>query len=777
MIQAGQKFGEFEIFEQIGRGGMGAVFKARQTSLRRFVAIKVLQPALAANAQYIIRFNNEAVAAAGLNHPNLVQVHAAGETDGVHWFAMEFVEGETVRARLKRKGRIEPAEAIAIATHVATALEYGWRKAQLIHRDIKPDNIFLSQDGEVKLGDLGLAKSTAQEDGLTITGASMGTPRYISPEQAQGKKDIDLRADIYSLGCTLFHLLSGQQPYSAENAVEMMCKHVTEPVPELRSVWPECPAELSRVVMKMMAKPPAARQQTHVAVIADLRRAHDALTGASMPDVIALSQPPSARSLKKVAVFSLPDPQAQPAARTPVRTAAVARQPVASPSVPKVIATPHTEPAPDSENRKPKSKALLWSGIAAILAVALWFAFGKKEPQLTEAERAEEAIAQKRARSIPAPELWVCVLDKLGDHPPDGTTMLQDGWVMKRPASTTRTRYLPGAMRDGAIRAELRRTGDENGRLALRSRVKEAAYQVARTDTSVRLEFIERSTAKTTVLREHATPMLTDGATFTLELRVVGALLTVKLDGRELFQVEDNRIVTGSAAVLVGDKSSLRNIEVLNLDAPAAASALPISAPSLTAAKDVPFVNSLGMKFVPVPITGGPTGGQRVLFSIWETRVQDYETFATQTEREWNNVQSERSATHPAAFVSQHDAGAFCTWLTALERSAGKLGAGEAYRLPTDHEWSCAVGIGDREDPALSPYFKNRKIADVFPWGRAWPPPAGVGNYGGEERNYPTPMPPGEEGLSGYRDDFRDAALVGSFAVNPIGLYDLGGNL
>ncbi len=276
-MDEGITLGEFEILEQIGQGGMGAVYRARQTALRRFVAIKTLQPALASDAEYVARFHNEAVAAAGLNHPNLVQVYSAGIADGLHYFAMEYVEGESAQDRLKRKGRIHPAEAIAIAMNVATALDYGWRKAQLIHRDIKPDNIFLSGDGEVKLGDLGLAKSLSQSQSLTMTGASMGTPHYISPEQAEGKKDIDLRTDIYSLGCTLYHLLSGQPPYGGDSAVAVMMKHVSAPVPDLRSVWPECPPALAATVAKAMQKSPAARQQTYGEWSAELRRAYDAL--------------------------------------------------------------------------------------------------------------------------------------------------------------------------------------------------------------------------------------------------------------------------------------------------------------------------------------------------------------------------------------------------------------------------------------------------------------------------------------------------------------------
>jgi len=295
----GQHLGEFEILERIGQGGMGAVYKARQSSLRRTVALKTLQASLADDVEYIARFEQEAVAAAGLSHPNLVQVYSAGETDGLHWFAMEYIEGESAKARLKRKGRLDPLEAIAIAIHVATALEYGWRKAALIHRDIKPDNIFLSSDGEVKLGDLGLAKSAGQTHGLTMTGASMGTPHYISPEQVEAMKDVDLRADIYSLGCTLYHLLSGRAPFEGNSAVAIMMKHVNATAPDLRSAWPESPTELAMVVLKMMQKHPADRQQSYGEVNADLRRAYDFASGASVPSVIAVTQKPAAGEKKR----------------------------------------------------------------------------------------------------------------------------------------------------------------------------------------------------------------------------------------------------------------------------------------------------------------------------------------------------------------------------------------------------------------------------------------------------------------------------------------------
>ena len=195
-----------------------------------------------------------------------------------------------------------------------------------------------------------------------------------------------------------------------------------------------------------------------------------------------------------------------------------------------------------------------------------------------------------------------------------------------------------------------------------------------------------------------------------------------------------------------------------------------------TASEDAPFINTLGMKFVPVPITGGPTDKQRVLFSVWETRVQEYEAFVKETKHEWPKPDFPYGPTHPAVNVTRGDAQSFCTWLTEKEHLVGRLGATEHYRLPADHEWSCAVGIGTRENPAQTPSEKSGKVADVFPWGTTWPPPSGAGNLGGGET---TSMLPSKAPncIESYRDDFLQTASVGSFPANVFGLFDLCGNV
>ncbi len=198
------------------------------------------------------------------------------------------------------------------------------------------------------------------------------------------------------------------------------------------------------------------------------------------------------------------------------------------------------------------------------------------------------------------------------------------------------------------------------------------------------------------------------------------------------------------------------------------------------ASKDRPFVNSLGMKFVPVPIEGGPTSGKKVLFSLWHARVQDYEVFVKETKRAWPKAAFEQTQKHPAVQVSWEDATAFCAWITERERTAGRLGSNGHYRLPSDHEWSCAVGLGHQEDAAVPPAAKSSKLDGVFPWGLQWPPPKGAGNYAGAElqdalaiRKYPDV----HGVIAGYEDGFETTSPVGSFAGNRFGLYDMGGNV
>jgi len=261
--------GGYEILSRLGRGGMGAVYKARQISMDRLVALKVLPPVLARDKSFIERFFREARAVARLNHPNIVQGIDVGVAEKYYYFAMEFVDGETVESILGRKGPMAESEALGICLQVAQALHHASRH-DMIHRDVKPDNIMVARGGVAKLCDLGLAKSLAGESSVTQTGLAVGTPHYISPEQARGEDDVDIRADIYSLGATLYHMVAGRTPYSGSSAAVVMTKHLNDDVPDPRDQRPELSMGLVRLIEKMMAKERRERYQSPEELIKDI---------------------------------------------------------------------------------------------------------------------------------------------------------------------------------------------------------------------------------------------------------------------------------------------------------------------------------------------------------------------------------------------------------------------------------------------------------------------------------------------------------------------------
>jgi len=242
----------YEILDKLGAGGMGNVYKARHTRLGKLVAIKVLPPELAADPEYLDRFNREARAAAKLNHPNIVQALDVGESYGYHYFVMEFVDGETVRAMIEREGCLSEAKSLEILIQVCEALIHAW-KNDMIHRDIKPSNIICTLNGVGKLCDLGLAKSVTEDSAITQTGVVMGTPFYLSPEQARSE-DLDIRSDIYSLGVTFFHMVTGQVPFTGNSAATILYKHIFLEPPKPKTLNPAVTSETSQLVTRMMAK-------------------------------------------------------------------------------------------------------------------------------------------------------------------------------------------------------------------------------------------------------------------------------------------------------------------------------------------------------------------------------------------------------------------------------------------------------------------------------------------------------------------------------------------
>jgi serine/threonine-protein kinase len=260
----------YQLVEKLGQGSMGTVFKARQLSMNRLVAIKILQPRLAANQEFLERFTREAHLAARFSSNNVVQAIDVGSAGTLHYFIMEFVEGTTIRHLLDQGKRFTEREALEIIVQIAQALEHAHRRG-LIHRDVKPANIILTPDGIAKLADLGLARETADRAlARAEKGMMIGTPYYISPEQIQGREDVDIRADIYALGATLYHMVTGQPPFPGKTSQAVLDAHLMQELTPPDHLVTTLSAGLGEVVEFMMAKDRRQRYRTPADLIIDL---------------------------------------------------------------------------------------------------------------------------------------------------------------------------------------------------------------------------------------------------------------------------------------------------------------------------------------------------------------------------------------------------------------------------------------------------------------------------------------------------------------------------
>lgn len=251
----------FTLLNRLGEGSMGAVFKAHNLATGQIVALKILFPhLLLGDSTFIKRFQEEANVAERLEHPNIVKVFQQGKAGAYYYITMEYVNGKTLRQLIAENGALSERLVALIGMCVASALDYAWGKEKLVHRDIKPENLLISNDGPLKLCDLGIAKRIdARAQNLTRTGMSLGSPHYIAPEQARAEKVIDFRVDIYALGATLYHAVTGETVHKSDSEFNIMYMHATQPVQDPRVRHPELSTQFSGLLMRMLKLDPNER--------------------------------------------------------------------------------------------------------------------------------------------------------------------------------------------------------------------------------------------------------------------------------------------------------------------------------------------------------------------------------------------------------------------------------------------------------------------------------------------------------------------------------------
>ncbi len=367
----GTQIGHYDIVAELGRGGMGVVYKGHEATLNRYVAIKMLSPQLAHEESIRERFLREARSMAVLNDPHIIQIYFIGEWEGQPYFAMEFVEGESLSSYLKREGQMSPEQAVRVVHQTCQGLATAHDKG-VVHRDLKPANLMLDQRGRIKIADFGIAlSSTDFSKKLTSTGEFVGTPGYLSPEVCTGKT-VDARSDIFSLGIVLFELLAGRMPFTDESPLGLMLEVVRAEIPDVRQLNADVDAQLTGILQRMTAKDPALRYQNCQELIADLEQ-HPGMRG---------GQTVTARPIISTAagtVFGMKTPpqlnRPAPSSYVPTGNTGAANQAVAAQAA--AMSEPAPAPAPrrasvmeQQAKRSGANPAVIWP-IAAVLFLGL----------------------------------------------------------------------------------------------------------------------------------------------------------------------------------------------------------------------------------------------------------------------------------------------------------------------------------------------------------------------------------------------------------------------
>ncbi|MCB1225495.1 MAG: SUMF1/EgtB/PvdO family nonheme iron enzyme [Verrucomicrobiales bacterium] len=788
----------YEILGLLGRGGMGAVYRARQKSLNREVAIKVLPPVAggdhsAASAE---RFKIEAQAMARLNHPGIVAVYDAGETPGgLLYFVMEMVHGTDVAQMIRGSGKLPAAHAHAIAAHVCDALAYAHMNG-LIHRDIKPANIMVDTQGRVKVADFGVAKALDLATDSTPTNTAVGTPDFMAPEAWTPGMQLDGRADLYAVGVMLYQMLTGNIPRGVWRPVsvvvpgldprfdQILFKAMQMDREERHSSATDLRQDLDSLLLETVTAPELQQfyqDQTDHAPPTQTVPEGTGTTGLAVRRRPAKPKTLPVAGLAAAAVFGFaistfvmfgtgkkPTP-------TDGTAASSVKAPISPPLPIAVAKAPEPPQAKPPEASPPPAPTA--GGIAAADEAGKpvqTMASLKVETPSTAPVGPLPGTTEKPAAQFP-PEL--AMLDK------QFTQLRAERVIAPFEADLAKlnTSYL------GGIRtkiAEEKASGHLNGILALeaeqeavaealkpegRSSENPASSPVPDTDDEktppslkalraiYRQQFAHLSATQAASLQALIEPLDKRLGQMEADFTKADHLADAKL-------VRKYREALGYAAVPATGGAAVPS--------PARPGSSPGLPPVNARALKTGYTNSLGMKFAAVE-------GTEVMFCIHETRYKDYAAYAgavLDVDGSWKDQTidgyaiTQHNEDHPVMNVSWEDAQAFCAWLSNKE--------GMTYRLPTDREWSIAAGIGDAEDwtPGTTPDTVTQESA-AFPWGTKWPPPRGSGNYSDQSRKAARIAGPKTAGFLDLDDGYPTTAPVMKFKPNKFGLYDMGGNV
>lgn len=394
-----ESLGHYEIVAELGRGGMGVVYKGYEPALTRYVAIKELSPALAHDHNLVERFLREARSMAALNDPHIIQVYFIGQENNQPFFAMEFVEGESVSQLIKREGRLPIADVLKILLQTARGLQTAHERG-VVHRDIKPANLMLDLRGRVKIADFGIALARQEFDAkLTGTGEFVGTPGYLSPEICLGKS-VDARSDLFALGIVMFEALTGRLPFSDESPLKLMLDVVQAEIPDIRGINKEVDASTAAILTKLVAKDPADRYQSAADLIDDLEL-HPLVAGKGTQLGLQVRKPSGAAST----LYSAP-PTTPTAKRRPTPPPVVGSSPsnAAGPSEPPTIPGGSPPPAPAPVRGSAPSKAPMVVAGVLLFGVLGAAAFGAYRYFGAPADTSEGAVAAIGEGNAPTPD-------------------------------------------------------------------------------------------------------------------------------------------------------------------------------------------------------------------------------------------------------------------------------------------------------------------------------------------------------------------------------------